>query len=295
MRRKKSKTIVVVITRQVESNWKPIGISITHQSGTFLWCRSQGEANESPPAGNWQQRLELRRCSWSCCLISVVSWLWNENDELASTRLDTDWVDSFLKNEIFIGRLSFRYISRIVINFIDNCHILMAWLCAWLSDCYCFVWFAFYVRGICTAKIYFIFVFLCRSFCPTLPTCRVPPSMHAPVNCFRRKLLHEHNLRGWLTGWQSGDINMGNMQRGHQYVFGMGIFPQILLAIYRSAALQLHATWLSCKKLILSWRHFYEEIKSATCKLDSRLSISSPVDLFRMYFPLKNTILDQCP
>lgn len=39
------------------------------------------------------------------------------------------------ENEIFIGRLCFRYISWIVINFIDNCHILMAWLCAWLSDC----------------------------------------------------------------------------------------------------------------------------------------------------------------
>lgn len=30
------------------------------------------------------------------------------------------------ENEIFIGRLCFRYISWIVINFIDNCHILMA-------------------------------------------------------------------------------------------------------------------------------------------------------------------------
>lgn len=122
----------------------------------------------------------------------------------------------------------------------------------------------------------FVLIFLNWLPCPSILF------IHAPVNCFRRKLLHEHNQRGWLADWLTGDINMGNMQRGHQYVFGMGIFPQILLAIYRSAAFQLHASWLSCKKLILSWGHFYEEIKSTCCKLDSRLA-----QLIYSVFPLK--------
>jgi len=114
---------------------------------------------------------------------------------------------SFLKDEIFIGRLSFRYISWIVINFIDNCHILMAWLCAWLSDCYCFVWFGlvWFLRAwhICTAKISH---FLRWSF----------PLLSCSENCFRRKLLHEPkcNRGGEISIWgiRNEDICMVLLQ-----------------------------------------------------------------------------------
>lgn len=167
---------------RVESNWKPIGISITHQSGTFLWCRSQGEANDHDHVAGF------------LAFLSVFFSLFFASPLLLSR-------DSFLKNEIFIGRLSFRYISWIVINFIDNCHILMAWLCAWLSDCYCFVWFALYVRGICTAKIFLIFLLI-------FPWPPPPSASRALRNCFRRKLLHEPQAR---PGPGGGDISMGNM------------------------------------------------------------------------------------
>lgn len=72
------------------------------------------------------------------------------------------------ENEIFIGRLCFRYISWIVINFIDNCHILMAWLCAWLSDCCNAPVVAAAVVATCVAYAHseqFLFLFLFLFFC----------------------------------------------------------------------------------------------------------------------------------
>lgn len=152
-------------------------------------------------------------------------FLQNEDDEL-------QWVErSFLKNEIFIGRLSFRYISWIVINFIDNCHILMAWLCAWLSDCYCFVcfWFGFYVRGIwCTAKISH---FLHWSF----PSCFRYVSFRAlkivfDENCCTNRNATEVEISIWISVYLYGlyATSIPTYICGHVSWF--------LLTIYRSAA-----------------------------------------------------------
>lgn len=183
----KDQPIVVVITGdstqldssrvQLETNWHFNHASIWHVFMMQITRRSER--------------------SWSCCRFSCFSFsffLFFCFPSAFEPRL-------LLKNEIFIGRLSFRYISWIVINFIDNCHILMAWLCAWLSDCYCFVWFALYVRGICTAKIFLIFLLI-------FPWPPPPSASRALRNCFRRKLLHEPQAR---PGPGGGDISMGNM------------------------------------------------------------------------------------
>lgn len=98
------------------------------------------------------------------------------------------------ENEIFIGRLCFRYISWIVINFIDNCHILMAWLCAWLSDCCNAPVVAAAVVATCVAYAHseqFFFLFLFLFFCFNSCAPFLVSFFHFFVaNCFQRKLLH---------------------------------------------------------------------------------------------------------
>lgn len=122
------------------------------------------------------------------------------------------------ENEIFIGRLCFRYISWIVINFIDNCHILMAWLCAWLSDCCNAPVVAAAVVATCVAYAHSEqFFFLCFNSCAPFLV-----SFFFVANCFQRKLLHaqsyeqterEQKLQGsrqyiqymyvYRSGWQA--------------------------------------------------------------------------------------------
>lgn len=95
------------------------------------------------------------------------------------------------ENEIFIGRLCFRYISWIVINFIDNCHVLMAWLCAWLSDCL--------LHSCCRSccKLLLLLLLLlrawhiqCKNIFPIFFLLFLSFFCLLAANCFQRKLLH---------------------------------------------------------------------------------------------------------
>lgn len=118
------------------------------------------------------------------------------------------------ENEIFIGRLCFRYISWIVINFIDNCHILMAWLCAWLSDCCNAAVVAAAVVATCVAYAHCeqFFFFFCFNFCALFLV-----FFFFVANCFQRKLLHAQSYE--QTQRQRSSRGAAREQQGQLAVY----------------------------------------------------------------------------